>query len=844
MWTGLLAMKTIFLIFLVLSAVAFAIDSNGTGGGDYTAGASWNGGVAPANGETATVLNGDTIVMDADMSGWANGITLIVNAGGIFDGETAAGTYYLKSQADITNNGEMKAGSSGTAYPNTCTYTIDFDSAANSIECGDTGVISFYCTQPTNKYIALSGLEASGQTVLSVDTDVTSDEWSDGDTIIIVDNDKADDREERIIAAGGIAAGAITVTVGLTNQKEEGALIVLVNRNVKIIGSTNYAIKDMTSASVVGCEISSCTNATSGGDGYELSGVVEGVGRTTNASNRVTISGVVTNTDYGCFAGGDCTISGDLIGNEHAIYVSNSPTISGLVFGGNRCLEEGVGARITGTIKSFTRGIYQASTYVLEGTIENCTYGMQGCSDFRLANATFTNNTNDLSNCFNGTAYNTLFGGATEFVGYDSISRIAWHYVESFDHDQVTNAFKAWCRGGIVTSQTTSPPTGYTIWYEHPCENADFPCYRQFMIVVQPGTAIEVEGKIRIADGEDLSADPPALQIIDYFADPLVDSSNAVLDEDEIPEPDGGVEAGWQDVSVIWANQGDSPRTVFVRMIAQHASADVDEVWDIADYQDQIQSIYDKLPTNYIMGSSDQTDKDDEIDDILTDTSAYDTDAEYAAAIWNALIASYGTAGTYGEEVEELDPNITLILADTDELQQDWQDTGRLDTILDAILTDSNEIQTDQKDGGRLDVIWDAIKYKTDLITIQDTVVKDANDANNFTIEDAIDVNDALWFHIIMVIDADDSHPELRFIDRYDENSTDPNVWVDETFGFTPAAGDVVHIMGTGYGGFLYRIMNNLNQTKGTLNVIDATGGRRIRAVGGVTRIDAMGDDP
>jgi len=43
-----------------------------------------------------------------------------------------------------------------------------------------------------------------------------------------------------------------------------------------------------------------------------------------------------------------------------------------------------------------------------------------------------------------------------------------------------------------------------------------------------------------------------------------------------------------------------------------------------------------------------------DIGSILTDTSAYDTDAEYAAAIWNAATASYGGAGTYGQKIEDV----------------------------------------------------------------------------------------------------------------------------------------------------------------------------------------------
>ena len=154
----------------------------------------------------------------------------------------------------------------------------------------------------------------------------------------------------------------------------------------------------------------------------------------------------------------------------------------------------------------------------------------------------------------------------------------------------------------IITSNETSPPTGYDRWYEHACEylaSGSYPCFRQFETVVQSGEAIEVAGVIRIADGEDLTTDPPALQIIDKFADPLVDSTQTPLAEDEVPEPDGGVEADWQGVSVIWANAGDSPRTVIVRMYASvagvAAAVDVDEAWAIASYKTQIAEILKKV---------------------------------------------------------------------------------------------------------------------------------------------------------------------------------------------------------------------------------------------------------
>lgn len=52
--------------------------------------------------------------------------------------------------------------------------------------------------------------------------------------------------------------------------------------------------------------------------------------------------------------------------------------------------------------------------------------------------------------------------------------------------------------------------------------------------------------------------------------------------------------------------------------------------------------------------------------------------------------------------------DINAILADTNELQTDLVNGGRLDLILDATLADTNELQGDWVNGGRLDLILDA----------------------------------------------------------------------------------------------------------------------------------------
>ena len=162
-------------------------------------------------------------------------------------------------------------------------------------------------------------------------------------------------------------------------------------------------------------------------------------------------------------------------------------------------------------------------------------------------------------------------------------------------------------------------------------------------------------------------------------------------------------------------------------------------------------------------------------------TFAADVDAEAATWIWNAATASYGGAGTYGQAVEDT-------LADTNELQADWANGGRLDLIvdailedtgttldgivdsiledtaamptaaaiadavwdeastghtdagkagaqlwtdLDAVLADTDEIQAELADGGRTDLLIDGIKAKTDSLT--------------FTVAGDVDCNVQTW---------------------------------------------------------------------------------------------------
>lgn len=128
--------------------------------------------------------------------------------------------------------------------------------------------------------------------------------------------------------------------------------------------------------------------------------------------------------------------------------------------------------------------------------------------------------------------------------------------------------------------------------------------------------------------------------------------------------------------------------------------------------------------------------------DLLIDAALADTNEIQGKLPTNYLMGS--------SDVNDHDTDIDAILVDTNELQADWTNAGRLDTILDAIkavtdvipdsgaltallasiasiLADTGELQTDWVNGGRLDLLIDAIKAKTDSLTFTQAGNVDSN---------------------------------------------------------------------------------------------------------------------
>lgn len=594
------------------------------GTGNWSVAGTWDTGV-PVDTDDFVIAAGHTVTFDVDQSGMGSGMAASsIAATGTLICSTATGAYVLKMNADLTVAGTFQAGTSvGTPLPSDVTFTIDFNAGSNSLVLNDaTGNVQFFCIEPTYKYVTLTAQEPAAETAIAVDNDVTADIWAVNDEVLVTDIiiPVTSTMDNEVATIGGTAAAVITLAGGgLATQKEIDAKMTLLTRNIRLINGTDYAIKSGEDVpSVVNAEIRTNYGVTLTGNST-FGGVIccgFAAGRCLYICQNATVNSILcnslsVNTGRGLLSMNLSTVTANA--GIFGILVGVGGTANNIECPITGCRDAGLQCNyctFTGDITGCQNGIATANGFSFTGNMYKMKQGFSSCSDFIVGNAIICDNTGtpnpatqDVYRGGSGSFFNCLFNATSEFTQYASgVARNKFHYIDSWDHDQVTNAYKAWCLGGIVTSDETSPPSGYDRWYEHACEyvaTGNFPCFRQFLTTVQPGTAIEVIGQIRIADGEDLSSDPPALQIIDKFADPLVDSTASPLDEDEIPEPDGGVENGWQDVDVIWANTGDSPRIVYVRMYASvadvTANVDVDEVWAIATYKDQINEILKRV---------------------------------------------------------------------------------------------------------------------------------------------------------------------------------------------------------------------------------------------------------
>jgi len=243
-----------------------------------------------------------------------------------------------------------------------------------------------------------------------------------------------------------------------------------------------------------------------------------------------------------------------------------------------------------------------------------------------------------------------------------------------------------------------------------------------------PNAAADAAGGLVISDAGGLDADTMASNVTAILADTGTDG--VVLANDAITS------AKYDETTAFPIASADSGATQIARVGAdgdtlETLSDQIDAVPTAAEIQAEMEengasildTISDKLPTNYIMGSSDQTDKDDDIDAILVDTgttlenhltdikgTGFVKDTDSLPQCLTATGFSTHSAADVRTEMDANSTQLAAIVGDTDELQQELADGGRTDLILDELTAqgDTNEGKLDTIDG-----IVDAIVIDT-----------------------------------------------------------------------------------------------------------------------------------
>lgn len=571
------------------------------GSGLWSAAGTWDAGV-PANGDIVIVSAGHDVEFDVDQSGFVAGITLTVN--GLLFASLTTGTYYLKLAENMNGSGTLRAGTSAAHYPDTCLFTI-FLAVGKTITATNL-TLDLNCSEPTYTYVKLSAPASAGDTVLSVDTDVTADIWAVGNLIHVDNINKAQQSEERTIAGGGIAAGTITITAGLTASKLAGSTICLINRNIFISASWCTAV----TGGIVGRVFAtiynaimpymSCSNLVIGGvisttTGLPCVGVVY--------SSNCTVSSVITGTTNAFGTGtADSTFSGLASGCYDAFNNTLNCHIGGLIRG---CRAGGNGAQNTqftgiieycnygaitsfndeygGTIRYCNFGIFPQEGVgggLLSGTITNCGTGVQGVFNLRitgsiincttgiyggsgvLAGATLAGNTFDINpNYALWVCYNTPI--TTILHNAPTINLYPMGGVESFDAS-VAGDYKMSTEGGITTNVTAPVPVGYIRAYETVLREALSEGFWQQRVLVPADSSVTFEMWIR----KDTSmAYKPRCWIFLESMEPFV--TGTPLKEFIFPDDDNNT---WETNTYTHTNADDYDKTLIVRFLGKNAT--------------------------------------------------------------------------------------------------------------------------------------------------------------------------------------------------------------------------------------------------------------------------------
>ena len=487
--------------------------------GNWSSTSTWDGGNLPADGDTVVIASGHTVTFDVDLSSWATGINGLTITGTLTVSTSTSSYMFIKAGATINGTGTFNVGTSSNPIPYGTTFTLT--GGAGWYIKGDTSTgltMTVFGTEPTHQWVRFSENEAVGQTELSIDTDLTGEAnyWKAGQKVLISTNKGYSEVQAALISS--VSSSTITIDAGLSYAKNAGDHIVLLDRNVTIlqVATSNLfnAFKD-SKLTIGSCaisiqasyNISNSSNVTiSGGVFYYYT--YNGGGFDYSSSVKLT-GGVITGVSRGFYSAGGCEMSGGLICGV------NRPTDGAWGF-------RMTGGKIYGNATNVAQIFQSDGAMLLGGTLEKArdAYSPAIMSNdvyvngvtFKNAAGIFANGNTRLNivsatidNCSyfghrnaNGKVYSaTYIGTPPDF--YQANYMATGSIFEVFNYGGTQGAYKAWTGMGVITSQSSVVPSGYSQANQIALNYAMYAtyCFYPVLFAVPAGRSVSVEVQLR-----------------------------------------------------------------------------------------------------------------------------------------------------------------------------------------------------------------------------------------------------------------------------------------------------------------------------------------------------------
>ncbi len=528
----------------------------------------WGGNPVPVNADTFTINAGVTVEFNVDQSAMANGMGASVINGTLRFSRTA-GSYYLKMNGNLSGSGVIDASDGlGGAYPTTCTARVHFNSSFSCTMNGAT--MTMICQEPTNKAVYLTQAGSSGQNVLQIDRDITTEPlyWKAGDQVCVCNVNGGRQVEEYTIQS--VTSNTITLTTNLTNSKLQDSVVVLSSRNVK---HTSAGVGTAFNAPNAGWTVRA-----------EVRGFAFGIN---GGSNIGTVGGVMVGITSGnCFAvqRGQPVIemvfvncAGAIFANVRGSVVKSNALVAGCASVISGCIGMTIYCDIVGCNNPVVGGagcVFRSAKFTGNAILVTNNSGDE------FYNILMRRNSYDFDTCEEVFFYNCN-SDSPNFHNNNAISsRSRVGFVASYDHNNVRGAVKGSSWGG-----ETRPYTAFTYNGEPVCMHlnagvANLYGFFRYGIIVPANTTLTVSVYMR----KNVAAvNMP--RILLYERGKLITQFYGFDNADAETILQDNSNNTWLPLTLTYTNPNASPLNVYVAFCAAaHPGVPIDTYWSIPQF--------------------------------------------------------------------------------------------------------------------------------------------------------------------------------------------------------------------------------------------------------------------